>query len=329
MKRLRHISWENFASTILIRGEKRIHRISASPLIELFSDGVSGKVGIWLQTDREEAIPPEALKLVFLAMRYLVREGGTTLEISTSSVTLRKQFYYFAIAVADRVLMDAMPAPDAAIAEMRFFAELLAASATLSLERQVGLLGELIFLERLLMSEGPEALDAWIGPSGEPHDFRIQNREFEIKTTTTAHRIHTINGSEQLVPSKGCALFLISVVLGPAGAGAGFTLPDKVRALEGRLKATSSRLRQFTSTVESCGVRPADYAQYCRRFALRRPLALVTVDEKFPALTRPAIQAAVGPLAERIESLEYSLNVEGLEFEEGQLEFSAVLPSPC
>src|SRR5205823_6408923 len=112
----------------------------------------------------------------------------------------------------------------------------------LGIERQIGLIGELLFLERLVSKFGTSTLSSWIGPWGEPHDFRLQSREFEVKTTVSPQRVHIINGAEQLVASSGCSLSLVSVLLGPPGAGSGFSLTDIVARLQVRF-STASGLR--------------------------------------------------------------------------------------
>jgi hypothetical protein len=153
------------------------------------------------------------------------------------------------------------------------------------------------------------------------------SREFEVKTTVAPHRVHVIHGSEQLVASKGCSLFLLSVLLGPPGTGAGFSLAGKALDLEQLFKSDPVRADRFLVALERAGLRKVDFPHFQRQFALRRPLAIVPVNDKFPALTRPAIQSSLGPLAQRIESLQYAVNLEGLEMEEGTPGFSAVVPS--
>jgi hypothetical protein len=322
-----HLSWENFRSSILIKGQQRVHRVAASPSIEIFSDGAANRIGLWLEAPPDTAIPAELSKLAFITTRSLKQKQRHLLEVATTSTALQRQFYHFATAVSERVLVEKKPAIEALTMELQCFADLLESKSLLGTERQLGLLGELIFLERLMAKNGADALDAWIGPLGEPHDFRLKNSEFEVKTTISPHRTHTINGSEQLVPSKGCSLCLISVQLGPAGASSGFTLAEKVESLSKTFTPSSERLQQFTAALETCGLFSSELAHYTRRFVMRRPLALVHVDNNFPAITRPVIQTALGTLAARVESIQYDVNLEGLEHEDGTGAFAAIIPN--
>jgi hypothetical protein len=322
----KHLSWENFRSTVFVSGEQRIHLVSDSPYIEIFGDGISNRIGIWLETLPEKPIPLEFSKLAIITIRTIKTSGRLLLEASTGTVSLFRNFYHFALAVAERMLVERIDATEAVSSELHCFNALLEEKSFLGYERQLGLLGELIFLERLIQNKGVAAIDSWIGPMGEPHDFRISNREFEVKTTVSSQRIHLIHGTEQLVPSSECSLYLVSVVLGPIGAGPGFSLTDKVAQISNLLAPESRRRSQFLSALKLCGFCDEDRAHYARAFSMRRPIAIVAVDSAFPAITRSTIQTALGPLAPRIDGLEYEVNVDGLEYEDGTEEFNLVFP---
>jgi len=321
-----HLTWDNFRATVFVHGQKRVHRIIDSPRIDVFGDGVDNRIGILLEIPSGSVIPPELTNLALISTRVLNERGKTYLEVATSTSSLQRQFYHFAVAVAERVIVENQPAVAAVAFELRCFTDLLEEKPLLSPERQIGLVGELLFLERLLASIGPEALDAWLGPFGEPHDFRIKMNEFEVKTTVAPHRVHMIHGLEQLIASTGCSLFLVSILLGPAGADNGFSLADKAAELSGMIATTPARVVQFTTALEKYGFRSADSASYVRRFAMRRLMAIVPVDDSFPAITRPKLQTMLGSLATRVESVQYNVRVEGLEREDGTPDFNAIVP---
>lgn len=182
-----------------------------------------------------------------------------------------------------------------------------------------------MFLQLLIERLGPSAVDSWLSPLHQPHDFRLHSREFEVKTTVSPRRIHTIRGAEQLAPSEGCSLYLVSVLLAPPGVGPGFSLGDKVAEVVRTLSGVPTRQARFTAAVEARGFRESDNAHYSRRFTGRRPMGLVEVNESFPVISRRTIQLALGRLATRVESLRYDVNVDGLEQEEGSAAFESVL----
>jgi hypothetical protein len=89
--------------------------------------------------------------------------------------------------------------------------------------------------------------------------------------------------------------------------------------------ATPSHLRQFQLALEASGFRADDSLYYCRPFTLRRPLGVVHVGSAFPAITRTTIVNALGPAAPRIESVQYDVDIEGLEHEDGTPEFGSAI----
>lgn len=326
MSRPDTLTWENFKATVLISGQQRVHRVAESPRIEFFGDGIHGRVGIWLEAGTGEPIPPELSKLTFISTGLHTRDGRKLLEMATGAPSLQRQFYHFAMAVVERVVVEKRAAYEAVLLELQCFAELLDEKPLLGIERQVGLLGELLFLERQVSKVGAIAIDSWVGPAGEPHDFRIANREFEVKTTLSPRRIHTIHGAEQLIPSHGCDLYVVSILLGPPGSSTGFTLADKIVELSSKFDQVLGRALQFRAALEKCGFRDADVVHYTRGFSLRRAMAVAHVDENFPALTRATIQTALSHLAPRVQSLQYDVDIEGLEHEEGTGAFESVVP---
>jgi hypothetical protein len=319
----RSLSWDNFKSTVFVPGQQRVHRVADSPYIEVFGDGISNRVGVWLEIMPGTIVPPDVLKLASIRTRIFNQSGRSLLEIATSNLSLYRHFYHFALAVSERILVDKCSSVEAVSTELQCFGELFEEKSLLGVERQLGLLGELLVLERFLLKRGGSALDGWLGPMGEPHDFRFDSREYEAKTTISPRRVHTINGPEQLVPSTGCSLLIVSVMLGPAGAGHGFSLAEKVDQLSGEFAHTAPRKERFLAALSACGFRDEDRTHYERRFAMRRPLAIVPVDGSFPAITRFTIQNVLGELAPRIESLRYEVSIEGLELEDGTPEFDS------
>ena len=76
-----------------------------------------------------------------------------------------------------------------------------------------GLIGELWVLNELIDLYGPRFVEYWIGPTHQRHDFRFGDVELEIKTTNSKDRTHTISSVEQLEPTDGSVLYLISILL--------------------------------------------------------------------------------------------------------------------
>ncbi len=81
-------------------------------------------------------------------------------------------------------------------------------------EKLLGLLGELHVMQRLVQAHGSEALDAWVGPHEQRHDFRVGARAIEVKTSARSDSTQiTVHGIDQLAPPRGGALLLIHLGL--------------------------------------------------------------------------------------------------------------------
>jgi hypothetical protein len=323
----RHLSWENFRASIWQEGQQRSHRIGRKPIIDVFADGISGRIGLLAQLEKEAEVPPAIDRLAFISARILKQKGTVYLELATSNELLRRQFFQFATAVADRILLEKESPLSAAAAEIRSFDELLAPRSLLSIERQIGLLGELLVLERIIQSTGPSGVDAWTGPRGEPHDFRFGTDELEVKTASGTRRVHRIHGLDQLFSSPGMKLSLVSVLLEPAGKAMGTSLPSEIRSIREVLLTDMPRTERFNRNLEELGWRNSDAKHYNRLWRPRRPIAVIAVTASFPRLGRDSVLAAVGPNAARIDYVEYQVNVEGMGIEEGSRKFPVNLRS--
>lgn len=308
----RHLSWENFCSSIWHKGQQRTHRIGKSPKIDVFGDAINGRLGITIELKKKQEIPEEIAKLAFIQCRIFPQGGKHFLELHTASDSLRRQFYQFATAVADRILLENTEPIAATVAELKCFDELLAPRSLLSIEKQIGLIGELTFLNRLLDASGPGGIIAWVGPVGEPHDFRIGKQEIEVKTSSGTRRIHRIHGLEQLFPSTGMRLALVSILLEPAGKSSGFSLNSLIQQTVAQLKKEPQKQKRLKELLTKVGWQESDSKYYTRQWRLRRPIVQINVDDKFPRIGRLAVATVLGPLASRIDRVEYDVNMEGL-----------------
>lgn len=112
----------------------------------------------------------------------------------------------------------------------------------LSPEEQQGLIGELLFLERLVSELNPKAaLNAWRGPLDEPKDFAFADRAVEVKARHIGKDAVKISSESQLQVIDGQTLFLIVVGLSPATADT----PDSI-CLDGLVE----RIRESIAGVD-------------------------------------------------------------------------------
>src|SRR5271156_1500317 len=82
----------------------------------------------------------------FFRRRTLPHFGGV-FGVQATTDSLQREFYHFAAAVAERVIVDKRSATEAVSLELQCFTDLLEEKSILGPERQIGLLGEILFLE--------------------------------------------------------------------------------------------------------------------------------------------------------------------------------------
>lgn len=142
---------------------------------------------------------------------------------------------------------------------------------SLSLERQRGLFGELLFLE----SHALQALDqrsavlAWRGPYQEIHDFLTATVEVEVKTGLTSDEISSFKvcGEQQLNSRDGRQIFVYFVKLAAVPSGDGTSLPDLVGELRARFSCSPDVKALFERALERAGyfdVHSSQYNQHLR-----------------------------------------------------------------
>ena len=321
----RVLSWENLRR-LVEAGVPATEPIQGSPPLEIFVEAAGSRIGLLAPVERVEA--PPSTRYADVRIRLVEVHGRPHVEISTASRALYHEFHALIAVTADLIQLEGS-SPLTAISEsLARWRQLLATSEGLTAEERLGLVGELWVLRRLVRAHGTQALDAWVGPRGEPHDVRLSETEIEVKTTRSARRVHIINSLEQLTPSLGCRLFIMSVQMAPAGAEEdAISIVGLVGELEELLHHDVARLDLFRYLLrEQVGYRPdADGQLVEEQLVLRSPPHLVPVDDSCPALTRDLLDP-LGDRAQRIDGVRYTVDLEGLGVEDGEPTFLNVVP---
>lgn len=318
--------WAAFHRDYVETGIPHLIVVRENPVVALFLDQNADRLGARF----EQAAPRSAAPLVPLAEIHVddvVGDSRRLIEIWTDARHLFGNFYRLLSEVAAEVVNDSRDPDSALAAAVSRWDALLSRPALMSEETQAGLFGELWLLERLISVHGPEAVEAWVGPVRQPHDFRFGDIELEVKTTSGAKRIHMINGVGQLQASLDCRLYLLSLKLANAGAG-GRTLAETVDALEASLAGSADMLQRFRTALTAVGYDPLDSVHYPRRRRLRDAAMLIPIDDGVPRLTDEALAGVERRFApDRITSVTYAIDVEGLGVSDNTEAFLAVLPA--
>jgi hypothetical protein len=317
--------WAAFERDYIETGIPHLIVVQQDPIVSVFIDQNSERIGARFEQSgpREEG---HAFPFAEIHIDEVVGDDRRFTEIWTDARYLFGNFYRLVAEVVAAVVEEGID-PDAALAgAVKRWEALISQPSLMAEQSQAGLFGELWLLERLIAVHGVGAVDSWVGPFRQPHDFRIGDVELEVKTTSGAKRVHTINGLNQLKPSVDCSLYLLSLKLANAGTG-GRTLPELVAAIESGLAGSQSALSRFRAGLTTIGYDRENALHYVRRRRLRDVPVLIPVGDGFPRLTADALEQVDPRFAtERIGQVSYSIDVDGFGFAEGTEEFCAVLP---
>ena len=156
----------------------------------------------------------------------------------------------------------------------------------LSRERQLGLLGELYFLEEMLNTEVTpyEALSFWTGPAGKSKDFCIKNLvDFEVKAVLNDAEIVKISSEHQLdITAEKLYLAVYNFV---NGSDCSENLNTAVHRLKIKLKDHDDAFMFFCSLLLASGYTEAHSEYYESLQIALKDMRIYTVETDFPRIT--------------------------------------------
>tara|TARA_B100000965_G_scaffold90243_1_gene73391 strand:- start:5878 stop:7353 length:1476 start_codon:yes stop_codon:yes gene_type:complete len=188
-----------------------------------------------------------------------------------------------------------------------------------------GLLGELWVLNELINLYGSRFVEYWIGPSHQRHDFRFDNVELEIKTTNSKDRTHTISSVEQLEPTEGSKLYMISILLTSTTRSNSESLNVHDLFLEISEKLDTSHKQHLDALLNDYLIDPDLYRHLNTPYALTDIPKIIYIDDEFPKITLDEFHNLRAH--ERIRRITYSLNVDNLGEEFNETNIKKVLNS--
>ena len=321
----RHLSWENLQA-LIVSGAPARFPIQGEPRLEVMMEPGSAALSLLIFAEHVETLPVTALEAIQIERISL--DQKSYVRIVTRVRPLYREFYLLLTEIADSVQIDQESLEVAVNSRLESWKELLRAISVLSDDTQLGLLGELWVLLRLIHAHGPSAVESWTGPAGEPHDFRYGNFDLEVKSTRNRHRAHVINGLEQLQASEGLGLYLLSLQFEPANTEDAITLPQQVDVIRSALGTHPQVQSLFDRRLlEGCGYRAADEQRYTSKYRFRSKPMIVAINNDCPKLTKQSVFQVAGKEAQRrISDVHYTLNVDDLGFLDGTQEFMNILP---
>jgi len=304
----RHLTAESF-DRCLQSGVPVDHPIKGQPPVTLFIDPDRAEIGLRVPAGTSDR--PFETERENVRVRAAQRADGRFLEVVIDDPQLFTGAYPVLCGVADRVQIDGLGLASALASTIRLLDQLLRRDTSLTLEREVGLLGELLILRGLCdQLDVADAIAAWRSGEAEEHDFSAYGIDIEVKTTSSERRAHWIASLTQMVPTGVRPLWLVSHQLTRAGAGEGRSLPDvvaDVRAVVGEGEPRDSFERRLTIAgwADAYGRTIRD------RWLRRAPSLAFLVGAGFPRLT-PALLSDVGLSLVRISDVRYRIDLTGL-----------------
>jgi hypothetical protein len=240
-----------------------------------------------------------------LRVSSVTSDGSPHLTVRVTGTPLMLDGHAMLCAIADRIQVEGWTPSEAIVETVTQWRTVLAARTRMSAEAELGLFGELMFLDALHEATGTTALEAWRGAAGEEHDFGLGHLDVEVKTTAGERRTHWISGVRQLLPTVGRQLALVSLQLTRGGAS-GRTLSELVDDLRTKLPD----LAQFDDKLAQVGWHEADADLYVDRWVIRAEAIGFTVAGDFPCLTPPLL--ATLPIdSSSVVEVHYRIDLEG------------------
>ncbi|AEV32440.1 hypothetical protein Oweho_1444 [Owenweeksia hongkongensis DSM 17368] len=184
----------------------------------------------------------------------------------------------------------------------------------LSESNQIGLICELLVLEKLCEIDPQKALESWKGPLQEKHDFSFPNWSLEVKGTRNSKRIHTINGIEQLVAPINKQLSFVSFQLVTAISEVGVNLADLVKLIRDvQFKSRPDLVIKFNKLLLSANYSPL-HEEYYRQSGYDILSAFVySVEGDFPRLIPKMLSTS---LSSRISDVRYDIDLTSIHGDE-------------
>ena len=304
------IEWRDLRDDYISRSVPIEQVIIRSPELRLVYDPVVVRLGMRLRLEAGRHWSSNS-GLKNVATRLVMVSGVQYVEVSTNSKDLFRPIYLLIGDVVSRLVdgeQDSLRALDLSLSD---FESLVAKSAQMSEEKAIGLYGELLVLRELLDKKSGSA-SSWIGASGESHDFRLGAVELEVKTTTANVRVHKIHGLNQLCPTPGHALQVISIRIGSPGSGTGQTVNDLVALIRTKLCADESSLKRFNQCLDEIGY-DSEHAACLVKYQLVGFPTVISIGTDFPIMSYEWLSKALGAApSSRIRDVDLTLDLEGL-----------------
>lgn len=304
------IDWQYLRDQYIASGTPIEDPILDDPEFRLIFHPNPQQLGVRLRIAEGRELPKTG-ELRNVSVSKVLIGGQSYAQVLTDSIQLFPSIYALIGDVLRRVEAGQTDCLIALADSLRNFEALLARAGGISRDEAVGLYGELLVLESLILA-GKAGAKSWIGANRQSHDIRLVALELEVKTTTSNNRHHFVHGLNQLTPTPGHELHVISVRLGAPGSGVGRSLDELVdgifASVSGDEEATQYLKSELAKTPYERGKHECTVA-----YQLAADPMKVSIGIDFPVVNQSRLEAMLGAdAAGRVMRLDLLLNLEGL-----------------
>jgi len=176
----------------------------------------------------------------------------------------------------------------------------------LSRNAQVGLFGELHFLNKYLLPNysSIDSLEYWRGHNRKHQDYKFPNGNVEVKATTSKQHTKVFISSEKQLDSTGIQnLFLYCAILNDS-VSSGMTLKELVNVCDSKLKNNQETYIKFYDYLANAGYLRKDDTYYDEEKYIVSQELIYEVLDGFPSI----VQAPNG-----VGDIEYSIMLSACE----------------
>jgi hypothetical protein len=172
----------------------------------------------------------------------------------------------------------------------------------------IGLIGELLFLEKLLDKENYNAIDFWVAEERK-EDFLINSNIIEVKATLNSNHVHIINGIDQLLIIPNFNKYILSIILTKRDSINKINLPCLIDKVNDKIKENPEKTELFYFKLKQRKYDIRDREEYLNFNYEFITASYFFIDENFPKLTTKELSKA---LNNRISKIRYTIDLEGL-----------------
>ena len=169
---------------------------------------------------------------------------------------------------------------------------------SLSIEKQKGLFGELVYLRDFVLKqvECPIAIESWKGPERAYHDFEFKKIAIEIKTTSgKEHKKFMISSEKQLDMLELEELYLGLFSLNVHYNEVGQTIVDIIEELDNLFLEFSAARYAFNLKLLKLGFLLDHKLDYTTRFSISS-IDFFQINDEFPRITKSNLPLGIGDL---------------------------------